>query len=48
MAAYALSSVGSIVKWKGRIKSLLVSGILFISTYVNIKVLVLKRISKLT
>jgi len=44
MLAYTLSSVGSIVKWKERIKSLLISGILFVSMYVNIKV---KRISKL-
>jgi hypothetical protein len=37
MATYTLLSVGFGMRWKGRIKSWLLSGILFISMQINIK-----------
>jgi hypothetical protein len=37
MATYTLSSVGFALRWKERIKSLLISGIIFVSMHVGRK-----------
>jgi hypothetical protein len=45
MATYTLLNVGFAMKWKGRIKSLVLNGILFINTQISRKV---KRLLELT